>query len=87
MDRGAWLATVHGAPPPQKISKNFYVSAIILSFVFKIHLFTDCGWSLLLHTGFLWLQQAGAPSPFGAWTSHCSGFSCCGAGILEHGLQ
>ena len=32
--------------------------------------------SLLLHTGFLELWQADATFHWGAWASHCSGFSC-----------
>ena len=38
--------------------------------------------SSLLHAGFLQLQRAGATLHCGAWASHCSGFSCCGAWAL-----
>ena len=49
----------------------------------------------LLHTGFLQLQRVGATLPCGAWASHCSGFSCCGAWalgaqasvVVAHGLS
>ena len=37
-----------------------------------------CAESLLLPTGSVQLQQAGATLRWGAWASHCSGFSCCG---------
>ena len=38
-----------------------------------------CTESLLLCVSFLELQQAGATYPWGAWASHCSGFSGCRA--------
>ena len=38
--------------------------------------------SLLLCAGFLWLRQAGPVLCCGARTSHCGGFSCCGARAL-----
>jgi len=37
---------------------------------------------LLLCAGFLQLHEVGATLPCGAWASHCSGFSCCGAQAL-----
>ena len=37
---------------------------------------------LLLCVGFLQLRRAGATLPCGAWASHCSGFSRCGAQAL-----
>ena len=50
---------------------------------FLIYLFIfGCVGSSLLHTGFLQLQQAGATLRCGVWSSHCSGFSCCGAQAL-----
>ena len=33
-------------------------------------------------TGFLYLQRVRAAFRRGAWASHCSGFSCCGAWVL-----
>ena len=39
--------------------------------------------SSLLHAGFLQLQRAGATHDCGAWASHCSGFSRCGARALS----
>ena len=44
--------------------------------------FFCCVGSLLVGTGFLQLQRAGATLCCGAWASHCSGFSCCGARAL-----
>ena len=41
-----------------------------------------CTGSWLLHTGFLYFQLVGAAFHFGAWTSHCSGFSSCRAQAL-----
>ena len=41
-----------------------------------------CVGSLLLCAGFVQLQRAGATLRCGAWASHCSGFSCCGARAL-----
>ena len=38
-----------------------------------------CVGSSLLRAGFLQSRRAGATLCFGAWASHCSGFSCCGA--------
>ena len=53
-----------------------------------------CIGSSLLHAGFLELRRAGDALPCGAWASHCSGFSCCGARaigtqasvVVAHGL-
>ena len=36
---------------------------------------------------FLQLQRAGATLLCSEWGSHCGGFSCCGAQVLECGLQ
>ena len=36
---------------------------------------------------FLQLQQAGATLHCSEWGSHCGGFSCCGAQVLECGFQ
>ena len=44
-----------------------------------------CAGSSLLHAGFLYLQRAGSTPPCGAWASHCSGFSCCGARAVGMG--
>ena len=85
----------HLSLSPQKISKNFYVLAIIPSFVFKIYLFIGCGWSSWLHTGFLYLQQAGATPPLVCGFlpavvslaveqgSRNMGFSSCSAGAQQ----
>ena len=60
---------------------------------FKINLFIlfififGCIGSLLWCAGFLWLQRAGATLHYGAWASHCSGFSYCGARALARRLQ
>ena len=58
----------------KRIFKNFYL--FIYLFIF------GCVGSLLLRTCFLQLLRAGATLPCGAWASHCSGFSCCGARAL-----
>ena len=47
--------------------------------------FYGCIGSLLLRTGFLQLQQAGATLRCSARASHCGSFSCCGARAL--GMQ
>ena len=69
-----------------------------LSF-FKINLFYlfifGCIGSLLLRTGFLYLQRAGATLRCGARASHWGGFSCCRAWdlgawasvVVAHGLS
>ena len=44
--------------------------------------FFGCIGSVLLHTGFLQLQRAGAALHYGAQASHCGGFSCCRAQAL-----
>ena len=44
--------------------------------------FIGCVGSLLLCAGFLQLRQVRATLHCGAWTSHCGGFSCCGAWAL-----
>ena len=63
-----------------------HVFSYLLSFFFKFILFNlfifGCVGSLLLHTGFLQLRQAGATLRRGAQASHCGGFSCCGAWAL-----
>ena len=41
-----------------------------------------CVGSLLLHAGFLQLQQVGATLRCSAWASHCGGFSCFRARAL-----
>ena len=54
-----------------------------------------CVGSSLLHTGFLWLQQAGATLHCDAQASHCGGFSYCRAQalgtqasvVVAHGLS
>ena len=43
-----------------------------------IYFILGCAWPLVLHSGFLSLQQAGATLPWGAQASHCGGFSCDG---------
>ena len=56
---------------------------IFIAFFFFIDLFIfGCVGSSLLRTGFLQLQWAGATLRCGARTSHCGGFSCCGARAL-----
>ena len=44
--------------------------------------FFGCVGSSLLHTGFLQLRRVRATLHCGTQASHCSGFSCCGAGAL-----
>ena len=56
--------------------KFFFLIYFIYLFIF------GCVESLLLFTGFLQLQRAGATLCCNAWASHCSGFSCCGARAL-----
>ena len=55
----------------------------VVSFIFKVTLkkfkFIGCAGSSLLHPCFLWLQWAGLLSSCSAWSSPCSGFSCCRA--------
>ena len=48
---------------------------MILLFLSILNLIFGCTGFLLLHTGFLWLQQAGDYSLV-VWVSHCGGFSC-----------
>ena len=51
--------------------------------VLFVYLFIfGCAGSLLLHMGFLQLQQVGATLHCGAQASLCGGFSCCGAWAL-----
>ena len=47
-----------------------------------IYLF-GCAGPLLLQAGLLQLQRVGATLCWGAWASHCGGFSCCGARALD----
>ena len=63
---------------------------------FNFSFFTfGCVGSLLLCTGFLQLQRAGATLHCGAWASHWGGFSCCRAWalgtwaslVVAHGLS
>ena len=42
-----------------------------------------CAGFLLLPMGFLWLWPVGATLHCGAQASHCGGFSCCGAWVLD----
>ena len=63
-----------------RLTLNFLKNLFIL-FIFIF----GCVGSLLLCAGFLWLLQAGATLRCGAWASHCSGFSYCGARAL--GMQ
>ena len=57
-------------------------SSLIKNFFFQSYLFIlGCTGSLLLWTGFLQLQQAGATLCCGAQASPCGGFSCCGAQV------
>ena len=51
----------------------------VLFFNKFIYFIFGCVASSLLHAGFLQLQGVGAT---GAWSSHCGGFSCCGARAL-----
>ena len=58
------------------INVNFFKlvsDTMYFSFIF------GCAGSSLLRVGFLSLQWVGATLHGGAWASHCSGFSCCGA--------
>ena len=55
-------------------------------FFLRFSFYVDCGYfifgctgSSLLHMDFPWLQQAGVTLRCGAWASHCSAFSHCGA--------
>ena len=68
---------------------EFSMSLIpLLRFFFLINLFIfiyfifGCIGSSLLLAGFLYLRRVGATLRCGAWASHCSGFSCCGAWAL-----
>ena len=63
-------------------SVNIKCSSIFfLIYLFYLFIF-GCVGSLLLGAGFLQLWQAGATLRCGARTSHCGGFSCCGARAL-----
>ena len=55
--------------------------SILFFLLIYLFIFGSVG-SSLLHAGFLQLQRAGATLHCGAWASHCSGFSCCGAWAL-----
>ena len=75
--------------PPTEVSLAFVVKLDIFCFFkiflkihFFIHLFLAAlGLRCCVRT-LLWLQQAGAALPSGAWASHCGGFPCCGAWAL-----
>ena len=54
----------------------------IYLFILKILFIFGCVGSLLVHVGFLQLQQVGATLPCGAPASHCGSFSCCRAWAL-----
>ena len=72
------------APGSQLFAKIPTLFFYLFCFVF-INLFIfifGCVGSSLLCAGFLWLRRAGATLRCGARASHCSGFSCCGAGAL-----
>ena len=62
-----------------------YVHNLFFFFFYLFYLFIfGCVGSLLLCTGFLQLQRAGATTlRWGARASHCGGFSCCRARALE----
>ena len=63
--------------PYFKKKKNYlFICLFIYLFIF------GCVGSSLLSMGFLQLWQEGATLRRSAWTSHCSGFSCCGAWAL-----
>ena len=54
----------------------------------KVFIFIfGCVGSLLLHVGFLQLQQVGATLGCYAWASHGGGFSCRQALALARGFQ
>ena len=67
---------------------NYFALALLTESLFlKKNLFIyvfifGCVGSLLLCTGVLQLWRAGATLRCGAWASHCSGSSCCGAWAL-----
>ena len=64
-----------------------FTSAVLLCFLsyffFLIAIFCfcffGCAGSSLLCVGFLYLRPTGATVCWGAWVSHCGGFSCCRA--------
>ena len=67
-------------PGTASLGVNFFFKIFYLLFIYG-----HAG-SLLLHTGFLYLQrwsEQGQLAGCGAWASHCGGFSCCGARALE----
>ena len=72
-----------------QVSFFLFLNKFIYLFIF------GCVGSSLLRTGFLQLQRAGATLHCSAWTSHCGGFSCCGAQalgeqasvVVAHGLS
>ena len=63
-------------------SKALFIFFLILFIYLFIYLFLAELGLLLLRTGFLQLQQAGATLRCVARASHCGGFSCCGARAL-----
>ena len=70
---------------PRVASLKFFcdLSFFILFLKFFIYSFIfGCFGSSLLPVGFLQLWWVGATLHCSAWTSHCSGFSCCGAWAL-----
>ena len=73
---------------PPYLALHIHFTWLFLSCVlYDVCLFIfDCAGSLLLCAVFLRLRQVGASLRCGAWSSSCSGFSCCGALALEQGL-
>ena len=78
-------------PTPSWPHFSEYLSATTLfpnKVTFFLKLFTSgCTGSLLLLTGFLWLQWAGSPLQLRCTDFHCSGFPCCAAQALERWLS
>ena len=62
-------------------SGNIFKLLCVFFFFLILFIFVWVG-SSLLRTGFLQLRQVGATLHCCAWTSHCGGFSCCGAWAL-----
>ena len=79
-----WPLPASPAQTPVDLQATVSSGQAFVLFFFFINLFIylsifGCVGSSLLHTGFLWLRQAGATLHCGVWASHWGGFSCCGA--------
>ena len=71
-----WSQTLWACPGLNPIFFLFLKNNFICLFIY------DCAVSLFLHRLFSSCGEQELLSSCGAWASHCSGFSCCGARAL-----